>query len=722
MRGTTALSRTTTAAVAVAVLCAASALTAVAAPSVSGEVAGNSAAARTAVDALRTPWVTTLAADGYTAPTPMVLTAAVGSNVTGVIGTTAAGTTVSVERSRYSASTTAPTFVAASTNPGTAACTNSGLSLQGNAPRPASLVGNAACSNGNGTVYTESGGTGEATTRDALTFTFSRPVWGFGAWFGDLETRTDGQGVPAIVRLLDTGGAVVEQFQVAPDVTQSACSSAANGCGNNTTRWVGFTGRLASSMVVIVGDEDATGTALDEGIGFIGANPVDATPELGLAIGTTPIGPVTAGTVVNVPATVSDPGDVPVSSLTGVTCPSTTIAAGATLACTVPHTVTQTEINAGSFTQAATVSGDWTGRPVSASDTEVVPLVQAPAFTVALSAAPTSFDSVGAVITYTATVTNTGNQTRAPDGVTVPGVTLVCSPAGALAPGASSTCTGTLTTTTGADVVRAATVNWGANSATSQPVTVAWVARRGFTVTLAADPTSFDTIGDVITYTATVTNIGNETSAPDAVTIPGVTLLCSPAGALAPGASSTCTGTLTTTTGADVVRAATVSWGPSSATSQPVTVAWVARRGFTVTLAADPTSFDTIGDVITYTATVTNTGNETECPGCRHRSGRDPRVQPGRRARPGSSSTCTGTLTTTTGADVVRAATVNWGANSATQPTRSPSRGWPAEASPSPWQPTPPASTPSVTSSPTPPPSPTPATRRVPRMPSPFRA
>ena len=285
MRATTALSRSATAAVAAVALCAVSAVTALAAPSVSGEVAGNSAAARTAVDALRTPWVTALAADGYPAPSPMVLTTATGSNVSGVIGTTAAGTTVSVERSRYSDSTTAPTLVSTSPTPGTAACTNSGLSLQGNAPRPATLVGNAACSNGNGTVYTESGGMGEGTTRDALTFTFSRPLWGFGAWFGDLETRTDGQGVPAIVRLLDTAGTVVEQFQVAPDVTQSACSSAANGCGNNTTRWVGFTGRLASAMVVIVGDEDAAGTALDEGIGFIGANPVDATPELAVAIG-----------------------------------------------------------------------------------------------------------------------------------------------------------------------------------------------------------------------------------------------------------------------------------------------------------------------------------------------------------------------------------------------------------------------------------------------------
>ena len=200
------LSRTAAAVVAVVMVCLLVPQAAQATPSVSGEVSGNSAAARTAVDALRTPWVSTLAADGYTAPTPMVLTAPVSSTVSGVIGTTAVGTTVSVERSRYSASRTAPVFVAASSNPGTAACTNNGLSVQGLAPRPASLVGNAACSNGNGTVYTESGGTGEGTTRDAVTFSFSRPVWGFGAWFGDLETRTDGQGVPAIVRLLERHG------------------------------------------------------------------------------------------------------------------------------------------------------------------------------------------------------------------------------------------------------------------------------------------------------------------------------------------------------------------------------------------------------------------------------------------------------------------------------------------------------------------------------------
>ena len=560
--------------VAVATLCLVVPVPALATASVSGEVSGNSAPARTAVDALRTPWVTALTTDGYTAPSPMVLTAPASSAVNGVIGTTAVGTTVSVERSRYSASPTAPVFVSASPNPGTAACTNNGLSLQGQAPRPASLVGNAACSNGNGTVYTESGGTGEGTTRDAVTFSFSRPVWGFGAWFGDLETRTDGQGVPAIVRLVDGSGTVLEEFQVAPDGNQSVCSNAVAGCGNSSTRWVGFTGVLASSMVVIVGDEDATGTALDEGLGFIGANPVDATPELGLAIDTSAIGPVTAGTVVDVPVSVTNPGDVPVSSLAGVDCSSTTISPGATLSCTVPHTVTQPELDAGGFVQAAAVQGDWTGLLASATDTERVPLVRSTGFTVALASDIADFDTVGTVITYTATVTNLGNQGDAPDSVTVAGVSLTCAPAGALLPGASTSCTGGLTTTSGADVIRTATVTWDAESATSAPVTVTWVPVRAFTVALASDIADFDAVGTVITYTATVTNLGNQGDAPDSVTVAGVSLTCAPAGALLPGASTSCTGGLTTTSGADVTRTATVTWDAESATSAPVTVTW----------------------------------------------------------------------------------------------------------------------------------------------------
>ena len=54
---------------------------------------------------------------------------------------------------------------------------------------------------------------------------------------------------------------------------QSNCSNTYTGCGNNTTRWLSFVAdpdEPVARMVVIVGDDDAGGTAVDEGIGFIG--------------------------------------------------------------------------------------------------------------------------------------------------------------------------------------------------------------------------------------------------------------------------------------------------------------------------------------------------------------------------------------------------------------------------------------------------------------------
>lgn len=229
---------------------------------------------------------------------------------------------------------------------------------------------------------------------------------------------------------------------------------------------------MASAMVVIVGDEDAGGSALDEGMGFVGPNAVDAVPRLTLAIDTTPIGPVVAGAVVAVPVTVTNPGDVPVSALAGLSCPDGQVAAGSHIACTVPHTVTQADLDAGGFDLTATVSGDWTGLPAEATDAERVPLVRSAGFDLVLAADIAEFDTVGAVIGYTATITNTGNQTGRPDTVTIDDVTLTCTPATDVAPGDTITCTGSLTTNTAADVTRTATATWPGGTTDSNPVTV----------------------------------------------------------------------------------------------------------------------------------------------------------------------------------------------------------------------------------------------------------
>ena len=127
--------------------------------------------------------------------------------------------------------------------------------------------------------WTQTGG--DSTSRNAILFEFSSPVGAFGAWFADLETRTDG-GVPAILRLIDSEGDPIGEDQIIePDPsffkTQSDCgglsSSDITGCGNSTTRWIGFVDPFArvSKMVVIVGDDDAGDDGSSERMSFIGA-------------------------------------------------------------------------------------------------------------------------------------------------------------------------------------------------------------------------------------------------------------------------------------------------------------------------------------------------------------------------------------------------------------------------------------------------------------------
>ncbi len=191
-------------------------------------------------------------------------------------------------------------------------------SLQDRAPRP-----NATSADPTPDLYdlanqprfwTQTGGDGAS--RNAVLFEFSSPVGAFGAWFADLETRTDG-GVPAILRLLDSEGDPIGEDQIIePDssffTTQSDCgglnSSDITGCGNSTTRWIGFVDPLArvSKMVVIVGDDDAGDDGYSERMSFIGATlaATSSSPNLLLvkritAIGNSSLENPNDGTVLN---------------------------------------------------------------------------------------------------------------------------------------------------------------------------------------------------------------------------------------------------------------------------------------------------------------------------------------------------------------------------------------------------------------------------------------
>jgi hypothetical protein len=121
------------------------------------------------------------------------------------------------------------------------------IALQEGAPRPTVIAS---------TVFSYSENLGgfspTSGARNALLFDFDISRNGFGAWFGDVESRAL---VPAdtraVVRFFDAGGNRLGNDFVINETDTSY--------GNKATRWIGFlkTTATVKSMLVIVGDNDS---------------------------------------------------------------------------------------------------------------------------------------------------------------------------------------------------------------------------------------------------------------------------------------------------------------------------------------------------------------------------------------------------------------------------------------------------------------------------------
>lgn len=151
-----------------------------------------------------------------------------------------------------------------------------------------------------------------------------------------------------------------------------------------------------------------------------------------------------------------------------------------------------------------------------------------PKLAVAKSASVASVNVAGASITYTMTVSNTGNVTVASISVSDPLGTVTCSTSGnasvaSLAPGASETCSMTYTVTQAdldsngggdGDIDNTATASGTYDGTTVQAsgsASVALLLSPGLSVTKTANDTTDVVAGQVITYTYVVTNTGNQT-------------------------------------------------------------------------------------------------------------------------------------------------------------------------------------------------------------------
>lgn len=360
---------------------------------------------------------------------------------------------------------------------------------------------------------------------------------------------------------------------------------------------------------------------------------------------------------------VSDPAAGP------VTCPvpaAPGLAPGDSETCTAdtPYTVTVADVEAGKITDTATATGTdtlGTVTPPSAPSTAVVPAAP-PHLAVDLTkngtvrpVADRNALKVGDTIQYRYTVTNTSNVDLVSLEVIDPTAGHVTCPVPAspgLAPGDSETCTAdNRYTVTQADVDAGQVVDdavaTGVERNLSKVIEIAPpspiasdvipTAPAAPSVSLAKEATvspvddqNAAKVGDTITYTYVVTNTGNVDLATVAVSDPAagaVTCPVVPAPGLPPGEMLTCTATKTLTVTSDDVTAGHITdtatatgtddsgtVSPPSAPSTAVVPTEPAVPGVsilkiaTVSPAADQHGAK-LGDTISYTFVVTNTGN-----------------------------------------------------------------------------------------------------------------
>ena len=152
--------------------------------------------------------------------------------------------------------------------------------LQDLAPRPESLYDNSGVNTQPG-FYNEN--SGDLGSRNAILFEFNSPLNAFGAWFGDLESRTlnidSSPGPAAIVRFFDNTNTQVGSDFLVPSGpgNQNDCGTVlpgiSVGCGNRSTYFIGFIAEDTtpiSKMLVIVGSDNTFSDAGNDHISMIG--------------------------------------------------------------------------------------------------------------------------------------------------------------------------------------------------------------------------------------------------------------------------------------------------------------------------------------------------------------------------------------------------------------------------------------------------------------------
>ncbi|WP_418064474.1 hypothetical protein [Pimelobacter simplex] len=332
-------------------------------------------------------------------------------------------------------------------------------------------------------------------------------------------------------------------------------------------------------------------------------------------------------------------------TMSAVSCPDDSLAAGAQTTCTATYTVTQDDVDRGTLTNTATASGTPTSGASVASDpsSAQVPADPEPSVSLDKSASPATVARAGETVTYSFVVTNTGNTTLR-DVAIAEGefsgtgeMSAIDCPETRLAPGERTTCTATYEVTQddvdAGSITNSATASGTPPGDDAEPVTsppsdaeVTAEPAPAISLVKSAAPLRLTRAGETVTYSFVVTNTGN-TTLRDVAVAEGefsgtgrMSAIDCPETRLAPGERTTCTATYEVTQ-ADVDagtldNTATAEGTPPSGppvTSDPSSAQLPAEPTPSLTLdkSASPATVARAGETVTYSFVVTNTGNVT---------------------------------------------------------------------------------------------------------------
>ncbi|MGB8816963.1 MAG: hypothetical protein WCC66_03485, partial [Rhizobiaceae bacterium] len=298
------------------------------------------------------------------------------------------------------------------------------------------------------------------------------------------------------------------------------------------------------------------------------------------------------------------------------------------------YAVTQADIdNGAALSNTATFDTDQTV-PI-ASNAATTSIVQGRSMSVAKTAVTVNFLNIGDLVSYEYLVTNTGNVTLT-DPVTVSDnrVTPVNCPAlplGGLAPGATLTCTAdyhlVLEDLDIGSVTNLASATSGPTTSPQTSETVPSGATPALTIGKSSATADFNNVGDTIAYSFLVTNSGNATLTRTINVTDnkiGAIACFTPTGAdptFMPSETVTCTANYTVTQ-ADLDAGfvtnqafASTTYGAANipVTSPPdsLTVNAVQNPQLTVAKSAGALPITAVGQVLTYTINIDNTGDVT---------------------------------------------------------------------------------------------------------------